>query len=227
MSQEYEALQAAVEANRSMSLPRYPLTVAVTNADIGEPAQPQLLARNEGGVFSAVSTAYPFKVTTRITPDSDPATLDRIVEFDSKLLTLLSPITEATITGLAEEPEPAVDDTGWELFIPDDTIWLEVGFTAGVASSWEIKSLGAGDTWADFDPGSGAAQCLVEWDGDGTSGDPYVTTKTRAVIARGPTDGGDPAQPRLVQVAHTDFILSLWDVDGKALYVLHPHSGGV
>lgn len=165
---------------------------------------------------------FPFKVTIRVTPESDPATYDRIVEFDSKLITSLAPVTYATITGLAEENEPAEDDTGWELFIEDDEIWLEVGFTSGEPSSWAIKSLGAGDTWPNFDPGAGSAKCEVEWSGSGTGASPYLTTKSRIVIARTFTDSADAVQ--LVQCVHGDLILTRWDVDGKNLYVIHPRS---
>ncbi len=181
---------------------------------------------------SAFSLQFPFQVSTRDTPNSDPATLDRIVAANSRLLKSLSPVLDLPITGLAATDEvepydsehPELDDPGWALHIANDEIWLEVTCTAGVPTSANIRSLGAEDEWEpfEFSVEDDPAKCLVEWSGDGIE-TPFQTTKTRAVIARTWTDDDDI--PHLIQVAKTDFVLVQWDISGKVLWVLQPSPG--
>lgn len=177
-----------------------------------------------GGAAAAAEKHHAFRVRLQTAPGSDPPVYQRSVEYRSKLLTGLAPVTAVAITGLATVDEPDVDDAGWAAVIPNDLIWLEVGFnTSGVPNAYNIRSYGAGDGWNSFTPVGG--QSLVEWSGAGTSEDPFKQTKSRAVLARVIADGD--GNPRLIQVAHLDFILTSWNVSGKVMQVLEPFAGGV
>lgn len=175
----------------------------------------------DGSGVSGEVVRFPFSVTVRQDPDSDPATFQRIVSVHSRLLIEIAPITTVIIEGLAELDEPEDEDPEWKPFIPNDVIWLEVGFDDGEPDTYKIKSLGAGDEWEDFDFG----KSLIEFSGDGSAGNPFVQTIARAVIARGPSNNEDPEQPIFVQVAYTDFLMVDYDANGKIMKMLIPISG--
>lgn len=193
------------------------------------PAGTQILPRaggkpGPGGGPAGSSPDHAFKVRVQTAPGSDPPVQQRIVEYRSKLLTAVAPVTAVAITGLATVDEPDPEDAGWAALIPNDLIWLEVGFSSsGVPNSYGIKSYGAADEWDSFTPVSG--QSLVEWSGTGTISDPFKQTASRAVLARAIADAN--GNPRVVQVAHSDFMLTDWSVSGKLMKVLSPFAGGV
>lgn len=168
---------------------------------------------------------HPFLVTKRPNPTT-PGSFDRIVAFDSQLLTSIAKLTQATVSGLADDFEPTPTDSGWINLDAEDRIWLEVGFTpsgaVAVPSSWDIKSYGNGDDWDAFAAVGG--QSLVEWSGDGSGGDPFIQTIARCVIARAPGDAN--GVPQIVQVVHSDLWLIDANIDGKVVKIL-VESGGV
>lgn len=187
--------------------------------------RPQVAISNAPrGSVRAPAVLHPFRVKKRVTPESDPVTYDRIVYGNSQLLTSLAPIDIISPSGLAVDDESPTD-AGWKLFIANDLIWLEATVDGGVIEYAAIKSYGAGDDWPVFDYGAGSAQCAVEWTGTGTSGDPFVQTIARAVIARSFVDAN--SVPQIVQVAYSDFIAVDYDIDGKIMKVLQPFAGGL
>lgn len=177
--------------------------------------EPAKVGRPVDLVPEATTPPHPFKVTTRVTTSGSA----RIVEFQSHLLVTIMPINTVSVSGLASEDVPESDDTGWKTLLDDDTVWLETGFTAGVPTSYAIKSFGAGDVWDDFEGG----KSLVEWEGADTVESPLQQTKARAIIFR--TISQVDGSVRHIQVAHTNFLLITIDVDGKLLKVLQPFCG--
>lgn len=202
MSAEFEALQRAVDANRAMAFPQYPLTAGIASSqDIGEPPQPQLLPQTGSGLSSARAAYHPFKVTIR-TNDDD--TFSFIVSLYSKVLTDIYPLTTATIVGLAATEPPEPDDAAWKALDPADTIYIE--WDADL-DTYTIKGIGNGGDWDETN--------AVTYDG-------VDQTFARAVIA---TTVNVDGAPRLVQKVHTDLVMAQWAVEGRIASVFMPHTG--
>ncbi len=204
MSAEFDTIQRAIDANRSLAFPQYPLTVGTPN-DIGEPQQPQLMPDNgSGSAISSSGVAHPFRVTTRVMPESDPATYQFIVELESNVLTNIYPMTEATIVGLAATAIPATDDPAWKTLDPADTIYIEWDV---VEDTYTIDSIGNGGDW-DLTEG-------VTYDG-------VDQTFANAVIA---TTIDEDGVPRLIQKVHGDLVMAQWAVEGRVATVFMLHTG--
>lgn len=205
MSEEYDQIQRAVEANRAMPFPQYPLTVATPN-DIGEPQQPQFLPERGGGISLASNVAvHPFPVTIRVEPGSDPVAYRFIVGLRSNVLTNIYPMETATIVGLAALDTPSPSDPAWKtLGTPTDTIYIEWKASDG---SYTIKSIGAGGDWDLVN--------AVDFTG-------LDQTFSRAIIATTVDNGG---VPRLIQKVNTDLIFAQYAVEGRVPKVFMPHTG--
>lgn len=165
---------------------------------------------------------YPFRVVMRRNP-IDPTLFDRIVLPIGKIITEIAPIITQVVSGLAADIYPDPADAAWKTLDTVDTIWIQTDYTAGVAGGYAIKSFGAGDTWPNFDPGSGADQYYVEWTGTGAAGDQYIQVISRAVVATA-MDRGD-GTPLLVQKITTDLQLITLDTNGAAMQWLVPATG--